>query len=405
MFRIALAIVALRILDDNFLQPAAGTSPADHLVSGLVPLALLGLAAYAFPRLAGFWQGTLSVLLGIGGIAVGIDAVYYTRELGLSADDVTGFLAIGAGLALLGLGAVTLFTTRSHDGHRAWRYGRRTIMLASLYLLAPATIVPVGVAYVTTHTARAVVPADELNTPHETVTFETKDGLELEGWYIPSRNGAAVISFPGRKGTQRQARMLARHGYGVLLFDRRGEGRSEGEPNTFGWGGDEDVKAAVRYLQTRADVDPKRIGAIGLSVGGEMLLEAAAETKDIAAVVSDGAGARSIGEVLDTPGLGAFEIAMSAVSYALKDAAMTVSTNRTPPTHLKTLVPRIAPRPLLLIADPESANGEKLNRLYYERAGQPKTLWEIPHGGHVNGIAARPAEYERRVVGFFDAAL
>ena len=97
-------------------------------------------------------------LLGIGGIAVGLDAVYYTRELGLSADDVSGFLAIGAGLALLGLGAVKLFTTRSHDGHRAWRYGRRTIMLAALYLLAPATIVPVGLAYVTTHTARAVVP-------------------------------------------------------------------------------------------------------------------------------------------------------------------------------------------------------------------------------------------------------
>ena len=31
--------------------------------------------------------------------------------------------------------------------------------------------------------------------------------------------------------------MLARHGYGVLLFDRRGEGRSEGEPNAWGWGG------------------------------------------------------------------------------------------------------------------------------------------------------------------------
>ena len=405
MFRIALAIVALRILDDSFLQPAAGTSPADHLVSGLVPLALLGLAAYAFPRLSGFWQGTLSALLGIGGIAVGIDAVYYTRELGLGSDDVSGFLALGAGVALLGLGAVTLFTTRSRDGHRAWRYGRRTLMLAALYVLAPATIVPVGLAYVTTHTARAVVPADELNTPHETITFKTNDGLKLEGWYIPSRNGAAVIAFPGRKGPQRQARMLARHGYGVLLFDRRGEGRSEGEPNTFGWGGDEDVKAAIRYLKTRPDVDPKRIGGIGLSVGGEMMLEAAAEDKELAAVVSEGAGARSIGEMLDTPGLSTFETAMFGVSYALKDAAMTVITNRTPPAHLKTLVPRIAPRPLLLIADPESDNGEKLNRLYIEAAREPKALWEIPHAGHVNGIASRPAEYERRVVGFFDQAL
>ena len=33
------------------------------------------------------------------------------------------------------------------------------------------------------------------------------------------------------------------------------------------------------------------------------------------------------------------------------------------------------------------------------------TLWEIPESGHVGGIKVRPAEYERRVVGFFDGAL
>ena len=38
--------------------------------------------------------------------------------------------------------------------------------------------------------------------------------------------------------------MLARHGYGVLLFDRRGEGESEGDPNVFGWHGERDVHAA-----------------------------------------------------------------------------------------------------------------------------------------------------------------
>jgi uncharacterized protein len=405
MFRIALAVIALRVLDDNFIQPAAGTSPADHLVSGLVPLALLALAAYAYPRLHGLWRGATAVMAGVFGIMTGLDAVHYTRALGLSADDVTGLLAIPAGLALIGLGATVLYRTRSREGHRAWRYSRRALMAAAVYLFLPATVVPVGLGYVTAHVARAVVPANHLGVPYEDVTFTTKDGLELEGWYIPSRNGAAVISFPGRKGPQRQARMLARHGYGVLLFDRRGEGRSEGEPNTFGWGGDEDVKAAVRYLQRRPDVDPKRIAGIGLSVGGEMMLEAAAETKDLAAVVSEGAGARSLREELDTPDLTVVNTVMSTVSYAFKDAAMTVAANRMPPANLKTLVPKIAPRPLLLIAAPNSANGEKLNRVYYHAAHEPKTLWEIPESGHVDGIAARPREYERRVVEFFDDAL
>ena len=40
--------------------------------------------------------------------------------------------------------------------------------------------------------------------------------------------------------------MLARHGYGVLLFDRRGEGESEGDPNGFGWQGS---KTSMRPLR------------------------------------------------------------------------------------------------------------------------------------------------------------
>jgi X-Pro dipeptidyl-peptidase-like protein len=152
IFRLAVALIALHVVDDNFVQPQPGTSAGDHLVSGLVPLAALGGAALAYPRLRGALRGAMALAFGV-----------------------------------------------------------------------------------------------------------------LEGWYVPSRNGAAVIAFPGRKGPQRQTRMLARHGYGVLLFDRRGEGRSDGEPNAFGWGGDRDIKAAIAFLQRRSDVDPDRIGGIGLS--------------------------------------------------------------------------------------------------------------------------------------------
>jgi hypothetical protein len=405
MFRICLAVIALRVLDDRFLQPAAGTSATDHLVSGLVPLALLALAAYFYPKLGGGRQGALALTFGILGLVTGIDAIYYARSTGLGSDDVSGLLAIGASLGLLGLAAHTLWHTRSHDGHRAWRYGRRLLFTAGAGLAFMLAVVPIGIGYVETHVARAVVPADHLGTAHEDVRFTTRDGLELEGWYIPSRNGAAVISFPGRKGPQRQARMLARHGYGVLLFDRRGEGRSEGEPNGWGWGGDEDIKAAIAYLKTRADVDPAKIGGIGLSVGGELMLEAAAETKDLAAVVSEGAGARTRAEEVDTEGLPKLDHWLANVSYTLRDATVAISSGHKPPRHLKTLVAEIAPRPLLLIAAPNSPNGEKLNRLYYQAAHEPKALWEIPESGHVNGIAARPKEYERRVVEFFDDAL
>ena len=59
----------------------------------------------------------------------------------------------------------------------------------------------------------------------------------------------------------------------------------------------------------------------------------------------------------------------------------------------------------MLIAAPNSPNGEKLNRRYYAAAQEPKTLWEIPESKHTGGIDARPREYERRVVGFLGDAL
>ncbi len=200
---------------------------------------------------------------------------------------------------LLGLGAATLWRTRRTEERHAWRYTRRGLYTLAGVLTVAALVFPIGFAYVTTHTARALVPENRLGAAYENVSFETRDGLTLKGWYVPSKNGAAVISFPGRKGPQKPAAMLARHGYGVLVFDRRGEGQSDGEPNAFGWGGDRDVKAAVDYLQSRSDVEPDRIGGIGLSVGGEMMLEAAAEDHDFKAVVSEGAGARAFSDSVD----------------------------------------------------------------------------------------------------------
>jgi dienelactone hydrolase len=405
-FRVAVGVIALHVLDDNFVHPEPGTSAAGHLVSGLVPLALLGLAFWAYPRLRGAGRGATALLLGILGITAGVEAIYYARELGPSGDDYTGLLAVPAGLALLVIGAITLWTTRRTGDHVAWRYARRALLGVAGALAVAVIVFPIAFAYVVTHTGRAVVPADRLDMPHENVTFTTRDGLELEGWYVPSRNGAAVIASPGRNGPQRQTRMLARHGYGVLLFDRRGEGKSDGRPNAFGWGGDADIKAAIAYLKRRPDVDPARIGGIGLSVGGELMLEAAADTSDLAAVVSEGAGARTFAEEQDEPKhLGAVDKVIDTAGTAVRWASVAVFSGRKPPTHLADLVPRIAPRPLLLIAAPHSKHGEELNRDYIRSAGASAALWEIPESKHVGGIRARPEEYERRVVGFFDRAL
>src|SRR5215204_6644122 len=125
----ALAVVALHVADDNFLQPAAGTSAADHLVSGLVPLAVLVVAAWAYRRFRAGFRATIALTLGLFGIVAGVEAVYYTVKGNTSGDDFTGLLSIAAGILLIGVGAVTLWLTRRRDDRLRRRYLRRSLLL------------------------------------------------------------------------------------------------------------------------------------------------------------------------------------------------------------------------------------------------------------------------------------
>ncbi len=199
--------------------------------------------------------------------------------------------------------------------------------------------------------------------------------------------------------------MLARHGYGVLLFDRRGEGGSEGDPNIFGWGGERDLDAAAAYLRSRSDVDDSRIGSIGLSVGGEMLIHAAAHSDAFNAIVSEGASGQSIRDELANPRLS--ERLLDLPTQASLTTAVTVFNNELPPPSLKSEVANIAPTPVFFIYGEHGQGGTETgpNKAFYAAARGRKQIWEVPNGQHVAGITTQPAEYERRVVAFFDSAL
>ncbi len=402
VFLVAVAVIAIHVVDDSFIQPEPGTSAGDHLVSGLVPLAALALAAIAYPRVRAGWRAVIALVTGLFGIVAGLEGWRYTMLVGASGDDYTGLIALPAGVVLVVLGVVTLWRSRRTDGSRARRYLRRALVGLAAAIVLVALVAPFMMAYGYTHLGRAVVPDPKLGgADYEDVKFETSDGLELEGWYIPSRNGAAVIAFAGRSGTRTPARFLARHGYGVLLFDRRGEGDSEGDPNALGWGGTKDLEAAVSFLRTRPDVEPDRIGGIGLSVGGEMLLEFAAESDDLKAVVSEGAGIRSVREAAESSGA---EKWAGLPTWGAITAGVAIFSNHSPPPNLKDLAGRSAPPPLFLIYADRGQGGEDLSADYYEVASQPKQLWKTD-SKHTGGYDADPQEYERRVVRFFRKAL
>ena len=317
-----------------------------------------------------------------------------TVQEGPSVGLMTGLLLIPAGIALVALGGQLLWRSRKHD---RLRYLRPVLYLIAGLLVAYWVVLPLGIAAYATHRPRVWVAATEEMPDYREVTLTTRDGLELRAWYIPSENGAAVVTFP-RETTVPHAVMLAEAGYGVLMVDMRGYGDSEGDPNAFGWGSSEDIDAAVAYLGSRPEIEPGRIGGLGLSVGGEQMIEAAAANDALAAVISEGAGERSVAESLIRGPKGW----LAVPAMAVQTAAVAVLSGDVPPASLGDLAADISPRPVFFIHAENGGGGEELNPDYFQAAGEPKELWQVEDSGHISGITAQPEEYEQRVIGFFD---
>jgi len=237
----------------------------------------------------------------------------------------------------------------------------------------------------------------------------TADGLSLVGWYVPSTNGAAILAVHGYKADRGEllndAQMLARHGYGVLLASIRAHDLSDGTLITFGQHEMKDLAAWFAWLRTRPDVDPRRIGVLGNSMGGTLGIRFAAEQPGIAALVAHSAFS-SLTDTLETSvrfftGLPPFPFVPLITFFAEREAGFSVDE-----VDAKRWIPKIAPRPVFILqggADVviSKASGERL----YQAAGEPKELWFEPKVGHASFDGALPGEYERRVTAFFDKYL
>ena len=243
----------------------------------------------------------------------------------------------------------------------------------------------------------------------ESLTLTTEDGLHLAAWYVPSKNGAAIIVQHGYKSDREEmldeAAMLAKHGYGVILVDLRAHGLSEGDEITFGVLETRDADAAYEYLLTRPDVDPERIGALGNSMGAVTLLLYAAQNPQIKAVVSDSAFSSledEIGKGVEVmTGLPAFPFAPMIRFFAERQAGFSASE-----VAAVEHIDEISPRPVFILQGGADAliptdSGQKL----YDAAGEPRELWFDPELDHVEFSTKRAEEYEARVVAFFDRHL
>ncbi len=280
-----------------------------------------------------------------------------------------------------------------------------------LLLAYPAYILGSSIfyAYRITHPGgrfamRRVTPADA-GMDFETVEFPSRDRLTLFGWYVPGSNGGTIILVHGHGGKGiamiYQASALVARGYGVLMYDQRAHGSSEGDVCTAGWREADDVLGALDYLQGRADVDPERIGVLGISLGGKAALLAAAREEGLRAVVAEGPGPMTLADHGGKPTT--LRRWLNYPANFLYYRIVQFMNGTRPTTGILETIAKIAPRPLMLIGAGRGSE-PALTRLFYEAAAQPKEIWLVPEAKHAGVYFVDPQAYQQRIVEFFNQA-
>ena len=385
--------------DDASFGRQPGVELAQHL-PGLVAVTCAAvLAIVVFPHLR---PGLRSGLTVAGAVIIGANGVLHVMhltELGPEHSDATGVLAALAAVVMLGLGLMVPVRHRGEIGGTATRrWTRRVLAVVGTAAVAQLVLMPVVVGLVQTHTFRHAI-GEPPGPGYQDVSFTSADGLRLAGWYHPSSNGAAVLIVSSargdRSGSTAHAALLAQHGYGVLLYDARGTGLSEGSPNGWGWGWESDVSGALDFLQESAGIEPHRIGGLGLSTGADVLIESAVADPRLRAVVSDGATGRSFAD--RPPGL------LSAIVSAGMFTSGRLFSGAAPGEPLRELIAEAAPTPILLIAAGSLPGEIAANEKYSD--GPSTSLWRLPQVGHTKAIVQVADEYETRVLAHLDTAL
>jgi len=290
---------------------------------------------------------------------------------------------------------------------KGWRYWMNLLLFAltasCLGLLAALVRIGYQGAQSYVHPPRLQRPADEtparFGLPYQDISLRTKDGLRLSAWYTPPQNGIVILVAHGYAAA-RSADLhafFARHGYGVVSWDFRAHGESEGTLCTLGYTEALDVEAALDFALAQDGV--KRIGAWGASMGAATVIEAAARRSEIEAVVADSAFP-AIAEMIDktTP---ITPLRPFIQFFAERETGLNVDLLR--PVDA---IGRISPRPVFIIqgAADQTVPADSARRLY-DAAGEPRYLWIEPGVEHIGMYTALPQIYEQRVMEFFEGSL
>jgi uncharacterized protein len=333
-------------------------------------------------------------------VGAGVASAQAKAGLGLAAG-VAGIVLV-TGLVLLIWGAAML--VRAVTGW--WRLLAIPAALALLWFV----VFPLTMAvFATNRPPGALGPATPASygLAYQDVAFRTADGVRLSAWYIPPRNGAAVLLLPGAGSTRAavltQGAVLARRGYGALLLDGCGHGRSGGHAMDFGWLGGRDIAAAMSFLDRQPGIRPGKLALLGESMGGEQALAAMGTDPRIRAVIGEGVTGQQLADhgwmmhgltgVLDT--------GMEWVQYT---AAGLIS-GAPRPMSIPDAIRAAAPRPVLIIAGGAVPDEPAAARWFHAASPATVHVWVVPHAGHTAGLATVPRAWAAHVIRFLNTAL
>jgi len=303
---------------------------------------------------------------------------------------------------------------------RVWKVVRWLLLL--LFLLALVffvVIVPWGVATITTTNRFHFPDPNDGKTPqdfgmtYQSVEFQSSDGIDLKGWWLPA-NGSSpgsaagtIVYVHGQNRTRIEMLPMAQLGhslgYNGLAFDLRHQGASGGHFSSVGYWERLDAEAAVRYALDQEHA-ARPVVLWGISLGAAASLMAAAETPEVAAVISDS----TFLSFEDTarhhwrlffPGWPSFPMLNETVGLIAWKAHF-----RPADFDLENAVRRINLRPILFIGvEGDRRMPPVIARTLYGIATSPdKMLLIVPGTRHGEGFTSGREEYQQAVREFLE---
>lgn len=243
------------------------------------------------------------------------------------------------------------------------------------------------------------------------VSITAADGATLRGWSIrpDAGNGDAAILLHGqadnRAGMLGNADLLLRYGYSVLLPDARSHGESGGSIATYGFLEANDVQRWFQWLEQAQK--PHCIDGLGDSMGGAELLGSLSTVRGFCAVIAEStfssfrsASYERLGQALHSgPWLGR-TLLRPAVDFAFYYVRMRYGADLSRVSPEKAVA--FSDVPVMLIHGRADTNLAPGNSERIRQANPRVELWEPGGADHCGASGAAPAEYEWRVIGWFE---